>query len=124
MPWELGVVLALMERAPVAEATPYAACTAAPAEDAGVWRSVCRALVVRTVLEFLECWQYSVFTTLYNFISGGRFRCLVGTFIFSFLLTFPRRRVSAFFLLSHARSISLLFTRFFSLALFVSLSYS
>jgi hypothetical protein len=57
MPWELGILLTVIEQVPAAAATIYAVATASPAVDAGVWHRVRRALVVKTVLEFLEFWQ-------------------------------------------------------------------
>jgi hypothetical protein len=57
MPWELGVLLALMGHKPIAVAVLFAASATTPYVDTGVWRRVRRALIMKTVLEFLEFWQ-------------------------------------------------------------------
>ncbi len=50
-------MLALMQRDPTTVATLFAVSTAAPLVDVGVWCRVRCALVLKTVLEFLEFWQ-------------------------------------------------------------------
>jgi hypothetical protein len=50
-------MLALMQRDPTTVVTLFAASTVASLVDAGVWRRVCREVVLKTVLEFLEFWK-------------------------------------------------------------------
>ncbi len=56
VPWELGVLLTVMEQAPATAATVYAVSAASPFVEAGVWRRVRRALVLKAVLDFLDFW--------------------------------------------------------------------